>query len=78
MLELVLDRAFVDTFHLAYKDNEEYADDFARYFLKHLQRCKLITNYHDINELMQAARENPLMELIVEHCLFLTYCDQQY
>jgi hypothetical protein len=66
MLELVLDRAFVDTFHLAYKSNVEYADDFALYFLKNMQRCKLVTNYRDMDELLQAASENPLLELIVE------------
>lgn len=66
MLELFLDRAFVDTFHLAYKDNEEYADDFSRYFLKNLQRCKLLSNYTDLNELLEAARKNPLLELIIE------------
>ncbi|MFH1121911.1 MAG: hypothetical protein V1775_18985 [Bacteroidota bacterium] len=66
MLELVLDKAFVDTFHLAYKDNEEYADDFTRYFLKHLHLCKLVTNYRDMDELMKAARRNPLLEMIVE------------
>jgi hypothetical protein len=66
MLELVLDRAFVDTFHLAYKSKNEYADDFALYFLKNMQRCKLVTNYRDMDELLLAASENPLLELIVE------------
>lgn len=66
MLELALDKAFVDNFHLAYKDNEEYADDFSRYFIKNLQRCKLISNYENIDELMKAAHNNPLLELLIE------------
>ena len=66
MLELALDKAFIDDFHLAYKGNEEYADDFSRYFIKNLQRFKLMTNFKDIDDLMHAARNNPLLELLVE------------
>ena len=66
MLELFLDRTFVDNFHTAFVETDEYAEDFYKYFIKNLQNFKLITNYTDLDELMQCAINNPLLELIVE------------
>lgn len=73
MLELVLDRAFVNNFYNAFIENDEYADDFYKYFIRNLQKFKLITNYSDIDELMQQAKVNPLLELIIERIPVIEY-----
>jgi len=66
MLELVLDKEFINTFHLAYNGNEEYVDDFCKYFIKNLQKLKLVSNYIDIEDIKTQAKDNPLLELIIE------------
>lgn len=77
MLELALDRAFVDNFHTAFIESDEYADDFYKYFIRNLQKFKLITNYADIEDLMQEAKDNPLLELIIERIPVIEY-DQNF
>jgi|GEM_PF-5394831 len=74
MLELSLDKNFADRFHLVYQGKDEYADDFLHYFLKYLQKCKLLTNYTDLNELLEAARKNPLLELMIERIPQVEFC----
>jgi len=66
MLELVLDKEFINTFHLAYNGNEEYVDDFRKYFIKNMQKLKLVSNYIDIEDIKSQAKDNPLLELIIE------------
>lgn len=69
MLELVLDKEFVNTFHHAYKGEEEYVEDFRKYFLKNLDKLTLVSNYCDFQEIEKEVKDkdNPLLELIIEH-----------
>ena len=66
MLDLVLDKEFANNFHLAYKGEEEYVDDFTNFFLKNLKRFKLISNYKNLEELKEHAKSNAILELIIE------------
>lgn len=66
MLELILDKEFANNFHLAYKGDEEYVDDFRSYFIKKMQKIKLVSNYLNIEELEKQAKVNPFLELIIE------------
>jgi hypothetical protein len=66
MLELVLDKEFINMFHLAYNGTDEYVDDFSKYFIKNLQKLKLVSNYLNIENIMNEAKDNPLLELIIE------------
>lgn len=76
MLELVLDKEFVNTFHLAYKGKEEYVEDFRKYFLKNLQKLTLVSNYLDLHEIEKEVKgkDNPLLELIIEHVDKFIFC----
>jgi hypothetical protein len=66
MLELVLDKEFVNTFHLAYNGNDDYVDDFRDFFIKKLKRLTLVSNYADLEDIITQSQDNPLLELIIE------------
>lgn len=66
MLELALDKGFLESFSVAYRVGNEYADDFVLYFLRNLNRFKLMCNFRNMDELMAEASKNPVLELIVE------------
>lgn len=66
MLELILDKEFANKFLHAYSGNDEYVDDFLKYFIRNLQKLKLISNYLDIEDFMNQAKDNAFLELIIE------------
>lgn len=66
MLELFLDKEFANTFGHAYAGDEEYVEDFRKFFLKNLQKFKLVSNFLDQDDLMNHARDNALLEQIIE------------
>jgi len=67
MLELFLDKEFANNYHLAFNDKkDEYVEDFQNDFIKKIQKLKLISNYLDKEDLMNQAKDNPLLELLIE------------
>ena len=66
MLELILDKEFIDTYSNAYSFDDEYVNDFQNYFILNLQKIKLITNYIDLTDIMNQATLNPILRRILQ------------
>ncbi len=66
MIELILDKKFVNIFHLAINGEDEYVEDFINFFIKNLKRPKLISNYIDSEDLMHQAQNIPFLRLIIQ------------
>ncbi|MGV8964391.1 MAG: hypothetical protein ACOH2V_13565 [Candidatus Saccharimonadaceae bacterium] len=75
MLDLILDKKFADSFHLAYIGNDEYVEDFRKYFIKNLKKFNLVSNYIDIEDIEKQlkSKDNPLLELIIERSPTLVF-----
>jgi hypothetical protein len=66
MLEIVLDKQFINKFFQAYQGEEEYVDDFCKYFIRNLRKFTLISNYAGFDDLRDEAARYPLLEQIIE------------
>lgn len=66
MLELILDKEFVNAYLNAYRGEEEYVDDFQNYFIINLQKVKLVTNYIDLDDIMIQTKVNPILRRILQ------------
>jgi len=66
MLELILDKAFVNNFPDSYKGDVECIDDFQGYFIRNLRNVKLVTNYVDLEDILNHAKTNPILRRILQ------------
>jgi hypothetical protein len=66
MLEIFLDKAFINHFFQSYIVDDEYFDDFYKYFVRNLRKFTVVSNYSDFDDLYANAAIHPLLELIIE------------
>lgn len=74
MITIILDKKFADDFQSKYCNvvDDEYFNDFLKYFLKNLRSFKLVTNFTE-NEFIKEAKINPLLLLIINRYPIISY-----